>query len=150
MDVQRMKPIIPFQAGSPMMIIGPTNCGKTYWINHLLTNDMFTQLVASILYCYGMYQEFFNTMREDPSIACLMHFQEGLSMRQEIDNMYDKHFYIIVLDDLMEKIIIIHQILPSQEHNHYHGVTECLSKRSQCMYHLSQPTHLHTVCQQEG
>ena len=70
MDVQRMKPIILLQARLPMMITGPTNCGKTYWINCLLTNDMFTQPVASILYCYSMYQEFFNTMKEDPSIAC--------------------------------------------------------------------------------
>ena len=44
-------------------------------------------------------------MREDPSIPCPIHFQEGLPMRQEIDNMYDKHFHIIVLDDLMEKIV---------------------------------------------
>ena len=88
-----------------MMIIGSTNCGKLYWINHLLTKDMFTQPVASILYCYGMYQEFFNTMREDPSIACPICFQEGLPMQQVIDNMYNKHFHIIVLDDLMEKIV---------------------------------------------
>ena len=105
MDVQRMKPIVPFQARSPMMIIGPTNCGKTYWINRLLTNDMFTPPVVSILYCCGVYQEFFNTMREDPSIACPIHFQEGLPTQQEIDNMCDKHFHIIVLDDLMEKIV---------------------------------------------
>ena len=78
MDVQRTKPIIPFQAGLPMMIIGPMNCGKTYWINRLLTNDIFTQPVASILYCYSVYQEFSNTTREDPSIACPIHFQEGL------------------------------------------------------------------------
>ena len=26
-------PIVLFQLGSPMMVIGPTNCGKMYWIN---------------------------------------------------------------------------------------------------------------------
>ena len=25
-------PMVPFQSGSPMMVIGPTNCGKMYWI----------------------------------------------------------------------------------------------------------------------
>ena len=45
-------PTVPFQLGSPMMVIGPMNCGKMYWINRLLENDMFTQPVASILYCY--------------------------------------------------------------------------------------------------
>ena len=38
-------PTVPFQSGSPMMVIGPTNCSKTYWINRLLENDMFTQPV---------------------------------------------------------------------------------------------------------
>ena len=101
----RMKPIIPFQGGSPMMIIGSTNCGKTYLINQLLTNDMFTQPVASILYCYGVYQEFFNTMTDNPSIACPIRFQEGLPTQEDIDNMYDKCFHIIILDDLMENIV---------------------------------------------
>ena len=78
---------------------------KTYWIHRLLTNDMFTQPVASILYCYGVYQEFFNTMRDNPSIACPICFQEGLPTQEDIDNMYDRCFHIIVLDDLMEKIV---------------------------------------------
>ena len=26
-------PMVPFQSGSTMMVIGPMNCGKTYWIN---------------------------------------------------------------------------------------------------------------------
>ena len=29
---------------------------------------MFTQPVASILYCYGVYQDFYNKMRDNPSI----------------------------------------------------------------------------------
>ena len=61
-------PTVPFQLGSPMMVIGPMNCGKTYWINRLLENDMFTQPVASILYCYGVYQDFYNKMHDNPSI----------------------------------------------------------------------------------
>ena len=61
-------PTVPFQSGSSMMVIGPMNCGKMYWINRLLENDMFTQPVASILYCYGVYQDFYNQMRDNPSI----------------------------------------------------------------------------------
>ena len=26
-------PTVPFQSGSPMMVIGPMNCGKMYWIS---------------------------------------------------------------------------------------------------------------------
>ena len=53
---------------------------------------MFTQPVASILYCYGVYQDFYNQMHDNPS-------------QEDIDNLYDGEFHIIVLDDLMEKIV---------------------------------------------
>ena len=48
-------PLVPFQAGSPIMVAGPTASGKTYWTNKLLSNNMFTQPVSSILYCYGVW-----------------------------------------------------------------------------------------------
>ena len=98
-------PTVPFQLDSPMMVIGPTNCGKMYWINRLLENDMFTQPVASILYCYGVYQDFYNQMRDNPSIRAPLHFHKGLPSQEDIDNLYNGEFHIIVLDDLMEKIV---------------------------------------------
>ena len=98
-------PTVPFQSGSPMMVIGPTNYGKTYWVNRLLENDMFTQPVASILYCYGVYQDFYNQMHDNPSIRAPLHFHKGLPSQEDIDNLYDGEFHIIVLDDLMEKIV---------------------------------------------
>ena len=39
-------PLVPFQAGSPIMIAGPTASGKTYWTHKLLTNQMFTEHVT--------------------------------------------------------------------------------------------------------
>ena len=48
-------PLVPFQAGSPIMIAGPTGSGKTFWTNKLLKNQMFTEPVSSVLY-YGVYQ----------------------------------------------------------------------------------------------
>ena len=32
-------PLVPFQAGSPIMVAGPTASGKTYWTHKLLTNQ---------------------------------------------------------------------------------------------------------------
>ena len=98
-------PTVPFQSGSPMMVIGPTNCGKTYWINRLLENDMFTQPVASILYCYGVYQDFYNQMHNNPSIGAPLHFHKGLSSQEDIDNLYDGEFHIIVLALFLKKVI---------------------------------------------
>ena len=46
-------PLVPFHAGSPIMVAGPTGSGKTYWTTKLLKNEMFTEHVSSVLYCYG-------------------------------------------------------------------------------------------------
>ena len=66
-------PLVPFQAGSPIMVAGPTASGKTYWTNKLLSNNMFTQPVSSILYCYGVWQDYFEEM-EIPNLE----FHDGL------------------------------------------------------------------------
>ena len=96
-------PIMPFQAGSPMMIVGPTNCGKTCFVHRLLTHDMFTQSISSILYCYGVYQPYYDQMKE--TLEPPPTFQHGLPTKSEIDAMYDGQFHVIVLDDLMEDIV---------------------------------------------
>ena len=64
---------------------------------------MLTQPVASIQNCYEVYQDFYNKMHDNPSILAPLHFHKSLSSQEDIDNLYDGEFHIIVLDDLMEK-----------------------------------------------
>ena len=45
-----------------MMICGPTGSGKTFFVYKLLKNHMFTKKVSKILYCYGVYQDLYDTM----------------------------------------------------------------------------------------
>ena len=98
-----LKPVVSFQASSPMMVVGSTNCGKMHWIHQLLENDMFMELVNSILYCYGVYKEFFDSMCEN--ISCPIQFYQGLLSMKDIDRIHDGQFHIIVLDDMMECIV---------------------------------------------
>ena len=93
-------PLVPFQSGSPIIISGPTGSGKTYWTHKLLSNEMFTEHVSSILYCYGVYQSYFNQMKV-PNLE----FHEGLPSREKVETLNDGKFHIIVLDDLMEQIV---------------------------------------------
>ena len=86
-----------------MMVIGPTNCGKMHWINQLLENDMFTEPVNSVLYCYGVYQEFFDSMHE--IISCPIQFYKGIPSMEDNDRIHDGQFHIIVLDDMREHIV---------------------------------------------
>ena len=93
-------PLVPFQAGSPIMIAGPTGSGKTFWTNKLLKNQMFTEPVTSVLYCYGVYQTFYNKM-EIPNLE----LHEGLPSLDKVQSLNDGKFHVIVLDDLMEYIV---------------------------------------------
>ena len=93
-------PLVPFQSGSPIIISGPTGSGKTYWTHKLLANEMFTEHVSSILYCYGVYQTYFDEMKV-PNLE----FHEGLPSHEKVESLNDGKFHIIVLDDLMEQII---------------------------------------------
>lgn len=95
-----MKALVPFQAGSPIMVAGPTASGKTWWVNQLLSNDMFTELVSSVLYCYGVHQDYFNYMTI-PNVE----FHPGLPSPDKVRQLYNGKFHIIVLDDLMEEVV---------------------------------------------
>ena len=93
--------IIPFTAGSPIMVSGPTQAGKTFWIKKLLTNNMFTKPISSVLYCYGVYQKSFEDMQTSTKIE----FHEGLPSLEKIQQLNNGQFHVIVLDDLMEQIV---------------------------------------------
>ena len=63
---------------------------------------MFTEKVSSILYCYGVYQNYFDQMLLTlPNIT----FHEGVPNQETIKSLNNGKFNIIVLDDLMEIII---------------------------------------------
>lgn len=137
------EPIVPFVAGSPIMVSGPTGSGKTYWTNKLLSANMFTQPVASVLYCYGVYQPFYDTM----NIKNLT-FHEGVPNAETVKEMYDGKFHIIVLDDLMEYIIksVDTQSLFTKFCHHYNMtaifLTQNVFAQGPCARTISLNTHI--------
>ena len=74
-------PLVPFQAGSPLMISGPTGSGKTYWTHKLLISNMFTKPISSILYCYGVFQNYFDKMKE---MNTNIEFHDGLPTSEKV------------------------------------------------------------------
>jgi len=96
---------VPIEAGSPLLIAGPTNSGKTFWIHKLLRQhrQMFTQEVKSVLYCYGVYQQLYNEMKSGLDVPIT--FKQGIPSKDEVDALHDGDFHLLILDDLMEKIV---------------------------------------------
>ena len=100
MSSSQNTPLVPFQSGSPMMIAGPTGVGKTFFTYQVLKNNMFTEKVKSVLYCYGVHQPFYEKMELDN-----LEFYEGVPTLEMLQNLNDGNFHVVVLDDLMEEIV---------------------------------------------
>lgn len=127
MPKAQQDPVIPFRAGSPMYVAGPTNSGKSYWVYRLLsTRNAFDQPVKSILYCHGVYQSLYNTLKADPLLPPIT-FKEGLPSKKDLENLNDGDFHVVVIDDLMEKVV---RNLDMQElilkYCHHHNITAIL------------------------
>ena len=95
---------VPFNAPTTVGIFGCTLSGKSTWCKRLLenANNMFTQRINSILYCYGMYQDMFEELQSNID-NCQIH--AGLPSRELIEEISDgTNHNLIVLDDLQEEL----------------------------------------------
>ena len=134
---------VPFHTGSPIMVSGPTSSGKTYWTHKLLQNQMFTKEVKSILYCYGVYQDYYDDMKL-PNIE----FHQGLPSLEKVQSLNDGDFHVIVLDDLMEYIIksVDVQNLFTKFCHHYNitviFLTQTVFAQGPCARTISINTHI--------
>ena len=136
-------PLVPFQTGSPIMIAGPIGSGKTFWTNKLLKNQMFTEPVSSVLYCYGVYQTYYYKM-EIPNLE----LHEGLPSLDKVQSLNDGKFHVIVLDDLMEYIVksVETQNLFTKHFQHYNitaiFLTQNVFAQGPCSKTISINTHI--------
>ena len=136
-------PLVPFQAGSPIMIAGPTGSGKTFWTNKFLINQMFSEPVSSVLYCYGVYQTYYDKM-EIPNLE----LHEGLPSLDKVQSLNDGKFHVIVLDDLMEYIVksVETQNLFTKYCHHYNitaiFLTQNVFAQGPCSRTISINTHI--------
>lgn len=77
---------------STCLLSGPTGSGKTVFVKKLIDYKMFNPMPETIIYCYGSYQPFFDTMKQ-------VQFEEGLP-----SNLSEMRNALIVIDDLMTEL----------------------------------------------
>ena len=113
------------------------------FIGLFLTNEMFTEPIASVLYCYGVYQDYYNEMTI-PNIE----FHEGLPTLYKVKSLNDGQFHVIVLDDLMEYIIksVETQNLFTKYFHHYNitaiFLTQNIFAQGPCARTININTHV--------
>ena len=112
-----------------MMVAGPTGCGKTSWVQKLLScKNNFTEPVRKVLYCYGVYQPRYSVMAKTiPNVA----FHKGLPNKRTVEELRNSNYLdVIVLDDLMEYILdnIEAQTLFTKYCHHYNVTTIFLTQ----------------------
>jgi hypothetical protein len=132
-----------------MMIAGPTNSGKTYWVKKLLMNEMFTEPVDSVLYCYGVYQDLYTELQSEMNRAKIkIEFYDGLPDHSKLKELNDGKFHIIVLDDLMEFVVndVSAQALFTKYCHHYKistiFITQNVFAQGRCARTISLNTHV--------
>ena len=136
-------PLVPFQAGSPIMVAGPTGSQKIYCTTKLLKNEMLTEHVSSVLYCYGVYQTYYDQMK-----ISNLEFHEGLPSLEKVQSLNDGKFHVIVLDDLMEYIVksVETQNLFTKYCHHYNitaiFLTQNVFAQGPCSRTISINTHI--------
>ena len=61
---------------------------------------MFSEPVSLVLYCYGIYQKYYDKME-----VSNLELHEGLPDLEKVQSLNDGKFHVIVIDDLMEYIV---------------------------------------------
>ena len=87
----------PFETPTTMMLAGPTQSGKSFWVNKLIIHkeSMFKTCPIRIVYCYGAWQKMFLTMKD-------VRFHKGLPTEDDLDKWSGEHM-LLILDDVMQE-----------------------------------------------
>lgn len=96
-------PMFTFKTPCSIMVVGPSSCGKTVFVERLLAERrcLFDPPFNPVVYCYGADQPVtFAKMRKEQGI----HFYEGIPDAALLDKWFKKtKGGLLVLDDLMKQ-----------------------------------------------
>ena len=93
---------LPFEAVSTACVSGAS--GKTTWLFRLLRNKnvTFSEPVNKILYCYGIYQDTFDSMKREVEG---IEFLEGILSLAKVEHLADGMHNLVILDDISERVV---------------------------------------------
>ena len=96
-------PEFAFQHPYSMIVVGPSQCGKTHFVHQLLTHKCTVypdKKSVLVVWCYNQWQPKYNEIKRD--LRGKIRFAQGLPhVEEDLSNINNSRHTIIVLDDLM-------------------------------------------------
>lgn len=90
---------LKFISPATFLVCGPTSCGKSTWVFHVLKHldTLFHPVPKKLVYCYGEWQDAYENLKQDvPTIT----FEQGLV---DVNTFNPKEHNLLVIDDLMSE-----------------------------------------------
>ena len=83
-----------FETSLYSIVTGPTACGKSIWVKHLITyqKDMIDPAPEHVIWFYGEWQPLYDTL------SGMVEFREGLA---DLNTLNTKERTLVIIDDLM-------------------------------------------------
>ena len=110
-----------FHMPSSILVVGPSSCGKTYFTQRLLMENLevFERKPKAIYYCASMYQPCFEEM-----FQAGIQFHQGIPSEEELDQWFPEGHGILILDDLMNEGSSDKRVLDLfTKHSHHRDIT---------------------------
>lgn len=95
--------VLKFHTPSTFIVCGQSGVGTSWYVHRVLksSNGMFKTPPSKIIYCYNIYQDLYDRMKQD---VANIQFFEDLPSRTDLEtwSAKDEHC-VLILDDLMSK-----------------------------------------------
>lgn len=85
---------------STILVAGPTQCGKTYFVRRVLTSKNISPFPDKIIWAYGANQPVYNEIKKEMSN---IEFVEGMN-EEKLNSLNPRNNNLLVLDDLMSEL----------------------------------------------
>ena len=98
-------PDFAFQHPYSMVVVGPSQCGKTHFVHQLLTHKCIvfpTKKPWRVVWCYNQWQPQYKEIQRD--LGSKIRFTQGVpELEEDLSDIKTSKHTIIVLDDLMDE-----------------------------------------------